>query len=685
MKRNLLFKTMLLLCALVVGTSSSWATDVTFDATTDQSSTSSLEKNGITITISNGTLENGTDYRCYKGATMTISSTVGNITSITFTSTTSSYAGYIKLSGSTPGSLNVSNTTTTWTYATGVTSAEFKGKNSSNSNEQIRASQIVVTYTPTSSDPSSDVTFANSSPSMDLKNASTFTQTATTAEGYAETTGASVTYEMTNNTAGATIDENTGEVTPTHAGSVSVKATASAIDGHFTASSASYTLTVTDTREFTITCHIGNNTNNVVRSSGATLNLDNPASILGMSFVGWSSSNDVESPVWIANSTKVTGEMELYAIYQAVEGEYSYHLVEADQSDWRGDYLIAYSNTVFANGKEYGASGLGSSSTTKNPGSNLSGKIVNVTWGDQYYVSLEAIDDEDLSKGYLLKTQDDYYNYQTSDANGLSGYSKNKVTASAYPITIDYISSSEINITLDKGQVFRYNKSQAYFRFYKSSTYTDQAAVYLYKRTMDVEPVYSLGVSATITTAEYATFSSPYATDFSSTGITVYTAADNETSVTLNEIITGKVPANTPVVLYKAGADGTAIDVPVITSADPVGENDLAVVEDADGKVGVANMFVLSKPAGKEVGFYAWKVGETLNKGKVYLQGKDYGSGAREFLGFNEGNTTGIANLNVDANTNFDANAPMYNLAGQRVNKSYKGVVIVNGKKFVIK
>lgn len=30
-------------------------------------------------------------------------------------------------------------------------------------------------------------------------------------------------------------------------------------------------------------------------------------------------------------------------------------------------------------------------------------------------------------------------------------------------------------------------------------------------------------------------------------------------------------------------------------------------------------------------------------------------------------------------------NAPIYNLAGQRVDKNYKGVVIQNGKKFINK
>ncbi len=47
--------------------------------------------------------------------------------------------------------------------------------------------------------------------------------------------------------------------------------------------------------------------------------------------------------------------------------------------------------------------------------------------------------------------------------------------------------------------------------------------------------------------------------------------------------------------------------------------------------------------------------------------------------------TTGIDNLNVNANDNFDANAPMYNLAGQKVGKNYKGVVIQNGKKMIVK
>lgn len=44
--------------------------------------------------------------------------------------------------------------------------------------------------------------------------------------------------------------------------------------------------------------------------------------------------------------------------------------------------------------------------------------------------------------------------------------------------------------------------------------------------------------------------------------------------------------------------------------------------------------------------------------------------------------TTGIDNLNAE-NKTLNDNAPVYNLAGQRVDKTYKGVVIQNGKKFI--
>ena len=41
---------------------------------------------------------------------------------------------------------------------------------------------------------------------------------------------------------------------------------------------------------------------------------------------------------------------------------------------------------------------------------------------------------------------------------------------------------------------------------------------------------------------------------------------------------------------------------------------------------------------------------------------------------------TGINSLNAD-----DSNEPAFNLAGQKVGKNYKGIVVKNGKKTIVK
>lgn len=181
--------------------------------------------------------------------------------------------------------------------------------------------------------------------------------------------------------------------------------------------------------------------------------------------------------------------------------------------------------------------------------------------------------------------------------------------------------------------------------------------------------------SAKISTAEYSTFVSPYDLDFSTTGITVYTATDTETSVTLNEVASGKVPANTPVVLYKAGADGSIINIPTAASADPIGgTNDLNVSTGTD----VANMYVLAM--NPTIGFYPWDgTSDDLPAGKIYLQGKA-SYGAREFLGFDNG-TTGMNEIKAQKTVMGE----FYNLAGQKVAQPTKGLYIVNGKKVVMK
>ena len=186
--------------------------------------------------------------------------------------------------------------------------------------------------------------------------------------------------------------------------------------------------------------------------------------------------------------------------------------------------------------------------------------------------------------------------------------------------------------------------------------------------------VTAISVPATISSANYATFSNSFATDFSGTGITAYTATDNGSSVKLTEIEGGQVPANTPVVLYKAG--GATVNVPVIASAAEVGDNDLHVVGEG-GLTGV-DVYVLSKPSGYPVGFYLWDKTKTLNPGKVYLQPQT--TSARQYLLFDDQTTTAIESISVKADE-----SAAYDLQGRRVMQPTKGLYIVNGKKVVIK
>ena len=84
---------------------------------------------------------------------------------------------------------------------------------------------------------------------------------------------------------------------------------------------------------------------------------------------------------------------------------------------------------------------------------------------------------------------------------------------------------------------------------------------------------------------------------------------------------------------------------------------------------------------GKNVGFY-WGAanGAAFTNGahKAYLKVSKNQTKAKAFL-FN-GGATAIKTVSFD---NAGANAPVFNMAGQRVDKSFKGIVIRNGKKFV--
>ena len=186
-------------------------------------------------------------------------------------------------------------------------------------------------------------------------------------------------------------------------------------------------------------------------------------------------------------------------------------------------------------------------------------------------------------------------------------------------------------------------------------------------------------VSSTVTSAGYASFSSTYPLDLDEiSGGTAYVVTSATDGYIHLEEATGVVPANTGLIL-KAENSGT-VTIPVSASAGtaPTTNYLVAVTED-DTEVTEGNYVLAAED--DVAGFYLiGKTTATLNAGKAYLSSDIPVSGAKARLLFAD-DATAIKTIAVDA----AENGAIYNVAGQRVNAAYKGIVIKNGKKYLNK
>jgi len=300
--------------------------------------------------------------------------------------------------------------------------------------------------------------------------------------------------------------------------------------------------------------------------------------------------------------------------------------------------------------------------------------------GGKYYEKVDVTIDENVISdptGVAILTlggSEGAWTLQSSiSGNYLSLTSSSNELKAAESISENNTENWAISISSGDAKIINvaYPESNSKDRYIQWNTGSPRFACYTGSQ-KDVQ-LYRLSKSVTITAAEYATYAGAKALNFNGTSIKVYTATDNEAYVTLNEVTSGQIPANTPVVLYKEGlSETTTFNVPVIASADAVGDNDLRVSDGTD----VDYMYVLAM--NPTIGFYPWAGTTDLSAGKVYLQGKA-SYGAREFIGFNE--TTNIRSIENEQLTLDN----VYNLNGQRVAQPTKGLYIVNGKKVVVK
>lgn len=179
----------------------------------------------------------------------------------------------------------------------------------------------------------------------------------------------------------------------------------------------------------------------------------------------------------------------------------------------------------------------------------------------------------------------------------------------------------------------------------------------------------------------FATFSASYPVNYGSLGLEAYAVKLNIDKKTITlETIWGKVPAGKAVLLK--GTPNQSYRLTTGDGAVAKFDTDLKVSDGTATSSEAVAVYGLATVNGQD-GFYKASNGKTIPATCAYIEIANSANPAKFYsLGDQSGSTTGITSVKNEAAGN---NAPMYNLAGQLVDKGYKGIVIKNGKKIVLK
>lgn len=400
----------------------------------------------------------------------------------------------------------------------------------------------------------------------------------------------------------------------------------------------------------------------------------NPAAVGGKTFVGWTTTpidgTTDEAPSFVYSATMGNADITYYAVFAK----------EANGTGIKTDNLTTStfgSPSSYSTWSNKSASGGSSAvyagnSTTNNNGSiqirdNSNSGIVSTTSGGKAKKVTITWDDTTADNRTL-----EIYG-KNSAYSGSSDLFSSKSTTKGIKIgSVVYGSSTELAITDDYEFIGMRSSSGAMYIEKIAIEWETSGVTYS-------EYCTSVTVPVSISAAGYATFSSAYATDFSAyDALKVYYINSTFGNIAkTTEIESKKVPANTGVIMKgNAGIYNAAC---IATAPEVIGNLLFACVDgytaDYDNEI-----YILASGT-NGIGFYPIAAHTTLGAGKAFIGGGDVGAKCLT-LSFEDG-VTDIAN--VDVNDKFDDNSSIYNLAGQKVGKKYKGIVIVNGKKYMQK
>ena len=651
MKQNLLKNSLLrgvlclLLCIVSIGNTWGEEVTVTFDAskqgyTNAQTITDVTITDGISVTFTKGTASpayytSGTAIRCYAKGSFTITSTIGDITKIVFT--------YGSSDGDNAISTNVGTfDKNTWTGSESSVKFTIGG---TTGNRRIKT--ITVTYVVDTS-----ITYSIVDRHDSGTNREYYVGDTPTADGLAliDNSEQEITEGVTWSFEPQTIQEETKSVTAS-ADYQGVKR-------------AEYTYNITNKGTRTLSSiEIGGTPTKTSYYVGDTPSAEGLT--VNAVYSNGSKADVTDDVTWTFNPETIaegTKQVTATAIYKELTATYNFRITKQDFPPIYEiipiegkDKAYAGTESITINGVTWSVTGnstmvpwrIGGKSLDKvdrdikcsTPINGTFGKVVvsiGTTSGSitLHSLTLSVADNPDFTNATKYK--------HTSNlkANTKHAFDITPATNAYYKITF--------NVTVT-------GTSNKYYQFSGAKFY----------RTDNVE----------ISSARLATFCLPYNATIPD-GLTVYTATDNGEFVKLTAIGNGNIAAGEGVVLHGEAGTYTFVATAEDVSA-TAGNQMVGVTEDTELNAS-DNAYLLTRDKNTPaIAFRKLATTYTLGANKAYLK-LENGSEARQLISVVwDDNATGIYDLSEKKEENDGA---IYNLAGQKLTRTQKGINIINGK-----
>ncbi len=198
----------------------------------------------------------------------------------------------------------------------------------------------------------------------------------------------------------------------------------------------------------------------------------------GKKFIGWATTQNATEDIYSeGDSYIITANVTFHAQYEDLPEDptaLNFVKVTENPEDWSGVYLIVY---------EDGSKAFNGSLTSLNTANGLDISIINSKIKATDATIAASFTIEAVEGGYAIKSASGYYIGRTSANTDSNDLLFNKSTK-----YVNAISLSDGNLNIVSGNTYlRWNDSSSFFRYYRSTTYTGQKPIALYK--LDVAEV----------------------------------------------------------------------------------------------------------------------------------------------------------------------------------------------------